>query len=203
MRKTTVVTAFLCAAGLLAAGCARVSEVETVTPERPSRMLIADFDAGGPPNMLGGDYGAWDKDPDDETQSAEIFFEEEKRMGDTGYSLGVKYDVDSPNPAFNGFWMSLAGSDFSDYDYLVISVKGDSEKGFTNRFKVELKNDAGQTGTYMVSGVTDEWQEIEIPLNMVRGIRDFSVMEEFVIVFEDAVASPKEGVIYIDNICVR
>ncbi len=125
------------------------------------------------------------------------------RVGDEGFSMRIDYDVDSPNPAFNGYWMQLEGADFSEYSTFVISIKGDAEEGFTERFKLEMKNTEGQTGTYMVSGVTDEWQEFEIPLDRFRGLRDTSSMAEFVIVFEDTVANPKEGRIYIDNLYVK
>ena len=38
-------------------------------------LVILDFDTGDKPNNIGGDFGAWDKDPNDETQWCEISFE--------------------------------------------------------------------------------------------------------------------------------
>ena len=198
----TLMFAALAAAALLVQGCAREGAVAGDGPTGDV-LMIDDFNAGMKPNMLGGDFGAWDKDPEDFTQSAVASFDPDVKLGDEGFSMRIEYDVDSPNPAFNGFWMKLEGADFSEYENLHFSVKGDPEAGFTERFKVELKNTAGETGMYMLSGVTDEWQEMTLPLSSFRGLRDVSSMDEFVIVFEDTVANPKVGTIYVDNIYAK
>jgi hypothetical protein len=114
--------------------------------------------------------------------------------------MRLDYDVDSPNPAYNGFWSKLEGVDASDYNKLVMWVKGDADKGFTKVFKIELKNDAGETGRFYVTNVTDQWSKVEIPLDRVAGLTDFSSLTEFVIVFEDRIATDKEGTIWIDDI---
>ena len=79
-------------------------------------------------------------------------------------------------------------------------VKGDGKIGYTTVFKVELKNTNKQVGRYYVTNVTDQWQDMVIPLKDFKGINDFSNLTEFVIVFEDRIASNKKGVIYIDDI---
>jgi hypothetical protein len=79
-------------------------------------------------------------------------------------------------------------------------VKGDAEAGFTSAFKVELKNNLGETGKYYVKGVSGQWQKIEIPLKDFAFINDLSSLSEFVIVFEDRIADPKEGTIWLDDI---
>ena len=93
-------------------------------------LVVLDFDTGDKPNNLGGDFGAWDKDPNDDTQWCEVSFEYgDDALGEPdGYSLRLSYDVDSPSPAYNGFWTKLEGEDFSDYNTLNLYVKGDSEK---------------------------------------------------------------------------
>ena len=167
------------------------------------QLVIMDFDSGDKPNNLGGDFGAWDKDPNDETQWCEINFEygDDALGKKDGYSLRLTYDVDSPSPAYNGFWSKLEGEDFSDYDTLNLYVKGDAEKGFTKRIKIELK-DYQQAASYILSGITDEWQKFSIPFEKFRAITDWSSMNEFVIVFDDINSSPKEGSILIDQISV-
>ncbi len=201
--KATLAVVIVSALAIFTQGCAK--EVAAPREAAPAEdvLMIANFDAGSAPNMLGGGIGAWDRDPADPTQGAEAYFDSNVRVGNRGYSLRIEYDVDSPNPAFNGIWMKLEGADFSDYSHLALSVRGDAVAGFTERFKIELKNAAGDSGMYMLSGVSDSWQEFTIPLNSFRGLRDFSRMDEFVIVFEDAVANPKTGAIYIDNIYVK
>jgi len=199
-----------------------VSIKETAAPKRPNivvmkevrssgvtkagmkvsgdEITVADFDSGEKPNNIGGDFGGWDKDPADFSQSCSESFDSVNRYGLKGFAMKLDYDVDSKNPAYNGFWMFLQNLDASGYDNLTFRVKGDSEKGYTTVFKVELKNAAGQVGRHYVTNATDKWQGIVMPLKDFKGITDFSNLTEFVIVFEDRIASNKKGVIYIDNI---
>jgi len=51
-----------------------------------------------------------------------------------------------------------------------------------------------------VKGVTTEWQKVIVPLNNFVGITDFTNMTEFVVVFEDRIATDRDGAIYIDNL---
>jgi len=162
-------------------------------------LLVADFDAGEKPNNIGGNFGAWDKDPSDLTQGCAEAFDINNKAGDKGFGMKIDYDVDSTNPAYNGFWMFLQNLDASMYNNLEFDVKGDQTAGFTIVFKVELKN-PNEVGKYYVTGITDQWQTIKIPLKELRGISQFNDLTEFVIVFEDRIASNKDGVIYIDNI---
>jgi len=166
-------------------------------------LVILDFDTGDKPNNLGGDFGAWDKDPNDETQWCEISFEygDDAKGLEDGYSLRLSYDVDSPNPAYNGFWTKLEGEDFSGYNTLNLYIKGDAEKGFTKRLKVELK-DYQKTAAYIISGITDSWQKFSIPFEKFRAISDWSSMNEFVVVFDDINSNPKSGSILIDDVSV-
>jgi hypothetical protein len=163
-------------------------------------LLVADFDSGVKPNNIGGDFGAWDRDPMDFSQTAiESFSTKETRDG-KGFCLRLDYDVDSPNPAYNGFWMKLNGSDVSGYKNFTFWVKGDKERGFSPLFKIEMKNNKGEVGKYYVTGITDQWQKIEFPLSKIAGISDFSNMDEFVVVLEDWRIAVKEGTLYFDDI---
>lgn len=168
--------------------------------QKAGELLIADFNSGEKPNNIGGDYGAWNKDPADFTQGCSEAFDTANRHGDSGFAMKLDYNVDSKNPAYNGFWMSLNGVDASKYDSLAIWVKGDARTGYTTVFKVELKNAAKQVGRYYVTNITDQWQDVVIPLSEFKGLTDLSNMSELVIVFEDRIASTKKGVIYIDDI---
>lgn len=163
-------------------------------------LLIADFNSGEKPNNIGGDFGAWNKDPTDFSQGCVESFDSANRHGDSGFAMKLDYSVDSKNPAYDGFWMALNGVDASKYDSLAFWVKGDSKIGYTTVFKVELKNVAKQVGRYYVTNVTDQWQEVVIPLSDFKGLTDLSNMSEFVVVFEDRIASNKKGVIYIDDL---
>ncbi|MBI4388273.1 MAG: hypothetical protein HY582_04460 [Candidatus Omnitrophica bacterium] len=164
-------------------------------------MIVADFNTGDKPNNVGGDFGAWDKDPNDETQGCKLSFESNDAAGDsTGYAIRLDYDVDSANPAYNGFWMKLNGFDATQYNTLNFYMKGDAEKGFSPRVKIELKGPDGVSSPYIVSGITDQWQEFSIPFERFRRVTDWSALSEFVVVFDDINSNPKTGTIFVDNV---
>jgi len=164
-------------------------------------IIVADFNTGDKPNNLGGDFGSWDKDPNDDTQGCQLSFVEDDALGDkTGYACRLDYDVDSKNPAYNGFWMKLNGLDASAYNTLTFYVKGDAQKGFTKRVKLELKDKNNKPSAYILSGITDKWQKVSIPLSKFRRIDDWKSMNEFVIVFDDINSNPKTGGILVDEI---
>ena len=162
-------------------------------------MVIADFNTGDKPNNVGGDFGSWDKDPNDPSQGTKMSFNPDEKYGKDGFSLQLDYDVDSPNPAYNGFWMKLNNLDASKYKNLVLYVKGDPEKGFTPQFKIEIKNKS-ETGSYIVTGVTDSWQKISVPLKKVSGLSDLTSLTELVIVFDDVNCTEKVGAVNVDDI---
>jgi hypothetical protein len=115
-------------------------------PKAAEELVIADFDSGEKPNNLGGNFGAWNKDPSDPTQWCKESFDNATKHGDKGFSMKLDYSVESPNPAYNGFWMMLPNFDASKYDNLTFWVKGDPKEGYTTVFKVELKNVSKQVG---------------------------------------------------------
>ncbi|MFA5339098.1 MAG: carbohydrate binding domain-containing protein [Candidatus Omnitrophota bacterium] len=164
-------------------------------------LVIADFDSGTKPNNIGGDFGAWNKDEADATQGCKMDFDGSVMHGTKGFSVRLDYDVDSPNPAYNGFWMKLQDTDVSKYDKLSFWIKGDETAGFSPKVKLEVKNSKGEVGKYLITNVTKDWQEIVVPLNKLAGLTDLTSMTEFVIVFDDMTcAAKKQGTIYIDDI---
>ena len=166
-----------------------------------NELVVADFDTGDKPNNIGGDFGSWDKDPEDETQYCAMSFEPMDALDDpTGYSIRLDYDVKSPNPAYNGFWMKLNNFDATEYNTLNVALKGDREKGFTKRVKLELKDDSGKASPYILSGVTEEWQRFSVPFDKFRRVKNWQALTEFVVVFDDINSVPKEGTLYLDHI---
>jgi len=166
-----------------------------------NELVIADFDTGDKPNNIGGDFGGWDKDPNDESQGTQMSFDTDDSQGDaSGYSIRLDYDVDSPNPAYNGFWMKLNGEDATAYNTLNFYVKGDAKLGYTKRFKIELKDMTNKPSAYIVSGVTDQWQKISIPFEKFRRIENWNALNEIVFVFDDINSTPKTGGILIDQV---
>ncbi len=183
---------------------AQRAEAPTPAVEAPKvevkEIILADFNSGAKPNNFGGDFGGWNKDPNDTTQGCKDSFTSDERYGMEGFSLQLDYDVDSPNPAYNGFWMKLGNFDATPYNKLVFYVKGDAKIGYPAKFKIELKNANGETGKYYVTQISPTWAPVEVPFSSFDGIKDFSKLTEFTVVFEDSVTRPKSGRIYLDNI---
>ncbi len=166
-----------------------------------SELVIADFNTGDKPSNLGGDFGAWDKDPNDETQGCQQSFESDDATGDqSGYSIRLDYDVDSPNPAYNGFWMKLNDLDATAYNTVNFYLKGDATNGFTKRVKIELKDSTKQPSPFIIAGVTDQWQKFSIPFEKFRRVKMWDALSEFVVVFDDINSNPKSGTIFIDQV---
>ena len=116
-------------------------------------LVVADFNSGDKPNNIGGDFGSWDKDPNDETQSSQMAFEGEDALGEpAGYSVRMDYDVDSPNPAYNGLWMKLNNLDATTYNTVNFYLKGAADKPFTKRIKIELKDSTMKPSPFIVTG---------------------------------------------------
>ena len=166
-----------------------------------NELVIADFNTGDKPNNIGGDFGTWDKDPADDTQKAQMKFEPDDALGNpAGYSIRLDYDVHSPNPAYNGFWMMLKEVDATPYNCLTFYLKGDSKAGYTKRIKIELKDKANKPSAYILKNVTNEWQKFSIPFEKFSRIQDWKALSEFVVVFDDANSNPKTGTIYLDQV---
>lgn len=190
--------------GILTASVFAAEEEEMAAAEKkapPKELIIADFDTGDKPNNLGGDFGSWNKDPNDSTQSCNMSFVEDDAMGDEfGYALRLDYDVDSPNAAYNGLWMALSALNASAYTHLTFYIKGDTRLGFTKSIKVELKDRALRQASHISAGITENWQKVSIPLKKFRRIEDWTGLMELVLVFDDINSNPKFGAIYLDHI---
>jgi len=168
--------------------------------DKKNTLLVADFDSWAELNNLGGKFMAWSGNPNDERQGCKVAISDAERIGTKGNSVRLMYNVDSPKAAFNGMSTMLLGVDFTPYKYLVMSVKGDEEAGFTPRFKLELKNKKGESGIYILNGVTSAWKDFVLPLKDFQGLTRFDQMKELSVVFDDMRCNPLNGVVYIDNI---
>lgn len=184
------------AAALLALG----PSVGMASAAMPGELMVADFNSGEKPNNLGGDFGAWIKNPNDPMQGAIESFDRAARFGKSGYALRIVYSVESSKPAFGGLWMRLRGLDATQFDALKFRVRGDARLGFTTVFKVELKDSVGQSSHAYVRGVTDQWQDESIPLSALEGMANLRSVSEFTITIEDTTATAKRGVLYFDDI---
>jgi hypothetical protein len=165
-----------------------------------AQLMVADFDSGTKPNNLGGDFGAWIRDPNDPAQGAIESFDARDRFGNRGYALRLIYSVASKKPAYGGLWMRLRNLDASKFDALRFRVRGDAGMGYTTTFKVELKDALDTSSHAYVRSVTDQWQDIAIPLSSFEGMANARKLKELVIVIEDTTATAKQGVLYFDDL---
>lgn len=169
-------------------------------PVPAAEVMVADFDSGRKPNNVGGDFGAWIKDPGDPMQGCIESFDRANAYGGQGNALRLIYSVASPRPAYGGLWMRLQNLDAARFGSLAFRVKGDPGLGFTRVFKVELKDAVDQTSHAYVRSVTDRWQDMRIPLKDFQGVANPARLKELVVVFEDVTATAQQGVIYLDDI---
>jgi len=169
-------------------------------------LIIADFDRGQKPNVIGGDFGSWNRTEWDRSQFCnEIFINNPKIVyKGKGCSLQLDYDVDSSNtPAYNGFWMRLEKINLNKYGEFAFYIKGDSAFGYTTKIIAEIKSMAGDIARFRIEDISDEWQKITLPLHKIKNAGDFSEGSEFTLVFEDRVVTKKVGRVYIDQIYVQ
>ncbi|MFH0908565.1 MAG: hypothetical protein V1929_07370 [bacterium] len=188
------------AAAPAAAGAAKPAEGKPLPMGSEGTLIVADFDSWEEVNNLGGLFSSWTRDPDDPTQGCRVEITDDDRWGEKGLCVRLIYDVESPGIAFNGMWIQLEETDWSRYRYFIVHVRGDREAGFTPRFKIEMKNKQKAVGRFVITGVTDDWQEFVIPLSKFKGLDNLKVMKEITISFDDMRCSPKVGEIYIDDI---
>jgi hypothetical protein len=172
------------------------------TFSQSSPFILANFDSRKPMNSLSGQTGVFDGDPDDSEASCRMGYAKDNELNKDGYHMKLSYDVDSSKPAFNGFWTKLNGADLSKFEAFSISIKGDPAKGFSDIFKIEMK-DKSRKIEAVVEGVSDKWSQIIIPFADFDGevdSVDWKNMTELVLVFEDWRLKTKEGRYYIDDI---
>lgn len=169
------------------------------SPERSTRLLVADFNQPGWRTNLGDPFGSWDHDPGDQTQFCRVRLVEMPRVGTEGYSLQLDYDEDSPNPAYNGFWMKLPSIPLRQFRTLSLTIMGEGSRGFTKRVKLELK-DGKDVADYVLEGIEAQWIEMRIPLRAFRGIEKVHKVTELVLVFDDETVTEPVGTLYLENV---
>lgn len=183
--------------GMLQAVCQPVSAGD---------LVIASFEKNGRSD-LGTDIGAWNSNPLDTSQGCTI--EMLKLYGVLGKPteesrvMKISYDVASNGPAFNGIYIKLPDTDLTPYDEMSMVVKGDANKGFTTKFKLEMKNYKGERVVFVINGITAEWQKITVPMQSLKDLgsmTDWTKMKEIVLTFDDMTCDYREGVLYIDDI---
>jgi len=163
------------------------------------RMIIESFDHESMPKKV----HTWVHNVLDYDQGIEIeLVDQDAKNKAGGKSLAIHFDVDSSNPAMAGCWIGLKNQDLRGFDTLHFSLKSTEGERFTGNVAVQLTDSGNRKAPYLVSGISREWKEFQIPLKKFARIADWSGVKEFEIVIDDINARPKEGTLLIDEIYV-
>ncbi|MBV9463417.1 MAG: DUF3131 domain-containing protein [Verrucomicrobiae bacterium] len=188
-------------------GCSVIAAAAEA-PKPQKWLILHDFDRADIPDNLRGNAGTWNLDPSDPKTEINFILDDSVKHGEKGNSLYLTYKLNPDRSAQCGFWMNLNNLDARDYDHVEFWVKGDPKLGFAKSFKIEFKQpipgspDENYKGSYVVTGVTDQWQKISVPLNVMNGIVEWKDLEEFVITLHSRRADVKQGGYYFDDIAL-
>lgn len=172
-----------------------------------TRLVIADFDGESLVNNLQGESCTWAVGRED--ASGLIRATTGKVNGPSGETgaLKIDYDLNVPDDAVCGFSTQLRRFDASPFDHFEFFVKGDAKAGYPKDIKIEfsktrITSDGEEEtikGSYVVKGITSEWQRVSIPLNVMNGIDDWNNIGEFVIALQKRRIGGGRGALYFDD----
>ena len=179
-----------------------VSTCISFADEHKDFLLAADFDSGNQ-NYLGGHLNKFEH----ADSTASVNYNSDVSRGDSGKSLQIV--ASKGTGGFCGAWMHFFDLraadkeyfDASSYKYLSFWVKG--EKGGENftvkladkrLIEIEDSTSIGNVNKYLSNGVTQQWQEVVIPLTAAKNINrtllggitfDFKVPGDYVVYIDD------------------
>lgn len=165
-------------------------------------LVIFDMDKWQTVNNLGDAYGAFDANPNDKESSIRLTLKKDKDLHKKGYYFKVTYDVESSQVSYNGVWTKLRTLDLSKFKAVALTIRGDKEKGFSEIFKIEIKDKKTKIEGY-IEDISDKWKKCILSFEDFQGPvedLDYKNIKEFVFVFEDRVMTKKTGRYYIDDI---
>ena len=165
-------------------------------------QVIADFNHPGHRTNADLPFGAWNSDPGDPTQFCRVRLVDTERMGQEGFGLLIEYDVESPNPAYNGFWLKLPNVPLRSFGTLSFDIKGEASRGFTRRLQLELK-DRSHVARFQLEDIEAQWKHVRVPLGAFDGIGALGPATELVIIFDEETVTEKTGTVYLDNLMLE
>src|SRR5262249_50474743 len=102
--------------------------------------------------------------------------------------------------------LSLPDVDARAYDTLVFWIRGDATHGFAPTLEVGFLRPypalpgMSQAGSFRVTGVTDRWQQMVIPLNRMPGMDEWTHLREFFLRIHPRSSPTPRGAYFIDDI---
>jgi len=131
-------------------------------------------------------------------------FERSTAPGDAVPTLHLVYSLEDAEDEPVVAVRSLGDVDAAAFDHLVFRIRGDAKLGFGEALKVQLRRrdptrpGAIDTGSFVVTGIGDGWQRVEIPLNRMPGLRHRDHVESFAVVLQRRRAGAPTGAYYLD-----
>jgi hypothetical protein len=126
-----------------------------------------------------------------------------------GRSLHLSYFLPPPGAGGEfGALLALPDADATEYDHLALWIKGDPEEGFNSEFEVQFRrpdpagNGMQEVGRFLVSGIADRWQRMVIPLNYLIGIKDWTRLSAFAVVFPATGTKVRKGGYFLGEIAL-
>jgi hypothetical protein len=167
------------------------------------RLVLDDFEA--PPAVRS--YGILDETlPKGARGEIEWRYQDCRRSAVTGHCMHLRYAFESTTPAQVSLRIDLGDLDASGYDHVELWIKGDAD-GFSPALKIGFRRPKPdlprlmQDGTAVVTGISDRWQRIVVPLNRMAGISEWKHLRSFFVALESRRAgAAQRGGYMIDDV---
>ena len=103
--------------------------------------------------------------------------------------------------------LRLPDLDASAYDHLELWIRGDQRTGYADTLKLEFRQPLSggppgllRQGSYVITGITDDWQRIRIPLNLMNGIEDWKQLRGLTLIWQPRRSPIQRGGYWLDDI---
>ena len=173
-----------------------------------ARRMLHDFERAAGSFNLGGAMSGWTAEPG--SGAGRIWYRlEPAQRPNGGQVLHLHYRF-APGAATDiGWQIRLPDLDASAYDHLEFWIRGDTAVGYADALKVEFKQPlAGappgllRQGSAVITGITGDWQRIQVPLNVMNGIADWRHLRQFGIVLQPRRSPATSGAYWLDDIAL-
>ena len=169
-----------------------------------AEFMLDNFDSGNvKKNGLGEAAGTWSSEPAGSEKGIKLSFGPDYLGKANGKCLKIEYNVEPSNmytTPYCGYTSHLKGG-LKRYNFLKLHVRGDEAAGFPRKLVIELKDVNNNATQYTIEGITAEWQEFIIPLNVfIHGqFSDLSDAMDLGLVFSTNLGRDR-GAVYVDDI---
>lgn len=174
------------------------------------RWILADFEQpGGHPIALG-----WQHIPIESDYGWRYQQVASDRPGGGAQVIRISYwlpplpaiQEDKPSTAEFELSLNLIGLDASAYDHVGFWIKGDTGAGYETQLEFKFrrpdptKSGVWQEGRWTVANVTDQWQQVIVPLRQLMGINDWHELDSFSFTLGTRGPKVRKGAYFIDDI---